>query len=43
MQQSGVRPALSHLQAKFDGGVLKIDIPKKELKEDEKRNKINVE
>ena len=38
-----MRPALSHLQAKFDDGVLKIDIPKKELKEDEKRNKINVE
>ena len=39
MQQS----ALSHLQAKFEGGVLKIDIPKKDLKEDEKRSKINVE
>eukprot|EP00891_Asterochloris_glomerata_P009652 jgi/Astpho2/9652/Aster-x0407 len=34
---------LDNVKAKFDGGVLKIDIPKKELKEDEKRNKINVE
>ena len=35
--------AQSPAQAKFEGGVLKIDIPKKDLKEDEKRNKINVE